>query len=105
MTPHSYEMMTRSHSNIAFLWPDMSYGYGLRINTEDDITEYSHTGYLAGYMSMSLHYPEFNMDLVMLENISLNLNDLDRVFELHNRIRAIIRQSLIDSKSLENGNS
>ena len=98
MTPHSYELMTRSHTDIKFLWPDMSYGYGLRINREENITEYSHTGYLAGYMSMTLHYPEFNVDLVMLENISLSLNDLDRVFELHNKIRAIIRQSLIHRK-------
>ncbi|QFU25411.1 beta-lactamase family protein [Shewanella eurypsychrophilus] len=105
MTPHSYELMTRSHTGIKFLWPDMSYGYGLRINREDNITEYSHTGYLAGYMSMTLHYPEFNMDLVMLENISLSLNDLDRVFELHNKIRSIIRQSLIHRKSLESKSS
>ena len=102
ISPQSYQLMTSSHTNIEFLWPDMSYGYGLRINREDGITEYSHTGYLPGYMSMTLHYPEFNLDLVMLENISLNVNDLDRVFELHNQIRASIRESLIYSKNLEN---
>ncbi|BAJ03416.1 serine hydrolase domain-containing protein [Shewanella violacea] len=95
----SYQLMTSSHTDIDFLWPNMSYGYGLRINREDGITEYSHTGYLPGYMSMTLHYPEFNLDLVMLENISLNVNDLHRVFELHNQIRASIRESLIYSKS------
>ncbi|AQS39510.1 Beta-lactamase [Shewanella psychrophila] len=102
ISPQSYQLMTSSHTDIEFLWPDMSYGYGLRINREDGITEYSHTGYLAGYMSMTLHYPEFNLDLVMLENISLNVNDLDRVFELHNQIRANIRESLIYSNSHEN---
>ncbi|WP_256717950.1 serine hydrolase [Shewanella sp. UCD-KL12] len=101
MTPKSYNLMTSSYSEISFLWPDMSYGYGLRINREDGITEYSHTGYIAGYMSMSLHYPEFNLDLIILENISLNLNDLDRVFELHNKVRTLIRQSLIAKQGHE----
>lgn len=58
----------------------------------------SHTGYLPGYMSMSLHYPEFNLDLVMLENISLNLNDMERVFELHNQVRQAIRTHLLEKK-------
>ncbi|GAA0782777.1 MULTISPECIES: serine hydrolase domain-containing protein [Pseudomonadati] len=98
ISPESYQLMTHSHTSIKFLWPDMSYGYGLRINRQDGITEYSHTGYLPGYMSMSLHYPEFNLDLVMLENISLNLNDLSRVFQLHNQIRQIIREQLLVSK-------
>ena len=101
ISPQSYQQMTSSHTDIEFLWPNMSYGYGLRISREDGITEYSHTGYLPGYMSMTLHYPEFNLDLVMLENISLNVNDLDRVFELHNQIRSSIRESLIYAKSLE----
>lgn len=100
ISPESYELMTRSYTQIKFLWPDMSYGYGLRINREDGTTEYSHTGYLAGYMSMSLHYPEFNLDLVMLENLPLNLNDLNRVFELHTQIRQAIRSNLIISKQL-----
>ncbi|UCX06010.1 serine hydrolase domain-containing protein [Shewanella glacialimarina] len=98
ISPKSYDLMTRSHTRIKFLWPNMSYGYGLRINTEDGITEYSHTGYLPGYMSMSLHYPEFNFDLVMLENLSLNLNDLSRVFELHTQIRQAIRSNLLLTK-------
>jgi CubicO group peptidase (beta-lactamase class C family) len=99
MSPESYTLMTRSYTKIKFLWPDMSYGYGLRINSDNGLVEYSHTGYLPGYMSMSLHYPEFNLDLVMLENLSLNLNDLKRVFELHSGIRQAIRGHLLLTKS------
>ncbi len=97
-SPQSYQIMTTPHSQIDFLWPDMSYGYGLRINTENNLTEYSHTGYLPGYMSMTLYYPQFNLGLVMLENLSLNLNSLDRVFELHSQVRAIIRNRLISTQ-------
>jgi hypothetical protein len=48
---------------------------------------------------MSLHYPEFNLDLVMLENLSLNLNDLGRVFALHTRIRQALRSNLLLTKA------
>ncbi|QDZ92243.1 beta-lactamase family protein [Shewanella decolorationis] len=99
MSAESYQRMTTAHTEIQFLWPNMHYGYGVRINQDDDLVEYSHTGYLTGYMSMTLHYPEFNLDLVMLENLSLNLNDRARVFELHNQIRQIIRSQLLLAKA------
>ncbi|WP_198782390.1 serine hydrolase domain-containing protein [Shewanella putrefaciens] len=99
MSAESYERMTKAHTEIQFLWPNMHYGYGVRINKDDGLVEYSHTGYLTGYMSMTLHYPEFNLDLVMLENLSLNLNDRARVFELHNQIRQIIRSQLLLAKA------
>ncbi|WP_105170011.1 serine hydrolase domain-containing protein [Pseudoalteromonas sp. T1lg23B] len=97
----SYRLMTKAHTQMKFFWPNMSYGYGLRINTEEGISEYSHTGYLPGYMSMSLHYPQFNIDLVMLENISLNLNDINRVLELHTQIRNTIREQLMLRKTAQ----
>lgn len=99
MSAESYQRMTTAHTEIQFLWPNMHYGYGIRINQDDGLVEYSHTGYLTGYMSMTLHYPEFNLDLVMLENLSLNLNDRARVFELHNQIRQIIRSQLLLAKA------
>ncbi|UML93071.1 serine hydrolase domain-containing protein [Shewanella xiamenensis] len=99
MSAESYQRMTTAHTEIQFLWPNMHYGYGVRINQDDGLVEYSHTGYLTGYMSMTLHYPEFNLDLVMLENLSLNLNDRARVFELHNQIRQIIRSQLLLAKA------
>ena len=99
LSPESYQRMTTAYIELPFLWPNMRYGYGIRINKDDGIVEYSHTGYLTGYMSMTLHYPEFNLDLVMLENLSLNLNDRARVFELHNQIRQIIRSQLLLAKA------
>ena len=99
LSPESYQRMTTAYIELPFLWPNMRYGYGIRINKDDGLVEYSHTGYLTGYMSMTLHYPEFNLDLVMLENLSLNLNDRARVFELHNQIRQIIRSQLLLAKA------
>ena len=99
LSAKSYQRMTTAYTEIQFLWPNMRYGYGVRLNQDDGLVEYSHTGYLSGYMSMTLHYPEFNLDLVMLENLSLNLNDRNRVFELHNQIRQIIRSQLLRAKA------
>lgn len=99
LSTESYQRMTTAYTGIQFLWPNMRYGYGVRINKDDGLVEYSHTGYVSGYMSMTLHYPEFNLDLVMLENLSLNLNDRNRVFELHNQIRQVIRSQLLRAKA------
>ncbi|MGL5668289.1 MAG: serine hydrolase domain-containing protein, partial [Shewanella sp.] len=99
LSPESYQMMTTAYIELPFLWPNMRYGYGIRINKDNDLVEYSHTGYVSGYMSMTLHYPEYNLDLVMLENLSLNLNDRNRVFELHNQIRQVIRSQLLLAKA------
>ncbi|MFV0596141.1 serine hydrolase domain-containing protein [Shewanella sp.] len=98
LSPESYQRMTTAYIELPFLWPNMRYGYGIRINKDNGLVEYSHTGYVSGYMSMTLHYPEFNVDLVMLENLSLNLNDRKRVFELHNQIRQVLRSHLLLTK-------
>ncbi|EGT3628124.1 beta-lactamase family protein [Morganella morganii] len=99
LSAKSYQRMTTAYTELPFLWPNMRYGYGVRINKDDGLVEYSHTGYISGYMSMTLHYPEFSLDLVMLENLSLNLNDRNRVFELHNQIRQVIRSQLLRAKA------
>ncbi len=94
LEPKSYTLMTRAHTQMQFFWPNMHYGYGLRINLDDGLTELSHTGYVEGYMSMSLHYPEFNVSVVMLENLALSLDDIERVLELHTHIRDAVRKEL-----------
>lgn len=91
----SYQAMTQVHVEYDYMWSGMGYGYGLRINHEQGLTEFGHMGYLPGYMSLSLHYPDPNIGLVMLENLSLNLNDFDRAFELHTQIREAIRVYLV----------
>lgn len=95
ISKQSYQLMTQSHVQYDYMWSGMGYGYGLRINKHKELTEFGHTGYLPGYMSLSLHYPRDNIDLVMLENLSLNLSDFDRAFELHTQIRKAIRAYLI----------
>ncbi len=100
LDPKSYALMTRAHTQMRFFWPNMHYGYGLRINLDDSLTELSHTGYVEGYMSMSLHYPEFNVSVVMLENLALSLDNIERVLELHTQIRDAVRKQLLSTQNL-----
>ncbi|MEC4728188.1 beta-lactamase family protein [Shewanella sp. D64] len=91
MSDTSYALMTQAHTTRPHRWPEMNYGYGLQINEQDGIIEYSHSGYLPGYMSLSLHYPQANLDLIVLESTSLSLNDIKRTFSLHDQMRTAIR--------------
>ncbi len=97
ISPASYALMTQAHAHYQYMWPNMGYGYGLRINHTDGLKEYSHMGYLPGYMSLSLHYPQTDIDLVMLENLSLSLNDFTRAFALQTQLRNNLRNQLLSS--------
>ncbi|MFT5705678.1 MAG: D-alanyl-D-alanine carboxypeptidase [Shewanella sp.] len=91
MSDASYQLMTQAHTMRPHRWPEINYGYGLQISEYEDITEYSHGGYLPGYMSLSLHYPQVKLSLIMLENTSLSLKDRKRTFSLDDEMRAAMR--------------
>ena len=48
----------------------LSDGYGLRINDEDRILEFGHTGFHpnAGYTAVNLYYPKSNTSVIVIEN-------------------------------------
>jgi CubicO group peptidase (beta-lactamase class C family) len=75
-------------------WPELYYGYGVQINLQQ-LTEYSHSGYLPGFQSLSLSYPQSETYLVVLENSSWPLDDMDKAFGLQDRLRLILRKHLI----------
>ncbi|WP_394205771.1 serine hydrolase domain-containing protein [Shewanella waksmanii] len=95
----SYQQMITSHTERPHRWGHISYGYGLQISHQDDLTEYSHGGYLPGYSSLSLYYPQYQLTVLLLENVSLSLDDVPRAFALHDQLRQHIRQWL---KNAEN---
>ena len=48
----------------------LSYGYGLRIDDEDRILEFGHTGFYpnAGYTAVNLYYSKSNTSVIVIEN-------------------------------------
>ncbi|WP_428612125.1 serine hydrolase domain-containing protein [Shewanella sp.] len=75
-------------------WSSLYYGYGVQVNLQG-IKEYSHSGYLPGYQSLSLSYPEHDTYLVVLENASWPLDDMDKVFGLHDKLRLALQDALL----------
>lgn len=90
----SIKTMTSPSAKRPHRWGELGYGYGLQISQNAGLVEYSHTGYLPGYISLMLYYPQTQLSVVILENTSWDLNNMERVFGLHDKIRLAIRNQL-----------
>ncbi|MGI2114134.1 serine hydrolase domain-containing protein [Shewanella frigidimarina] len=94
LSAKSYQAMTHASAVRQHRWGDTGYGYGLQISQQDGLVEYSHSGYIPGYISLMLYYPQSQLTVVILENTSWDLDDIDRVFGLHDKIRQAVREQL-----------
>ncbi|MBB1438233.1 beta-lactamase family protein [Shewanella sp. SG41-4] len=90
----SYQAMTHASTIRQHRWGDTGYGYGLQISQQAGLVEYSHSGYIPGYISLMLYYPQSQLTVVILENTSWDLDNIDRVFGLHDKIRQAVRKQL-----------
>ena len=90
----SLKAMTTPSAKRPHRWGELDYGYGVQINHRDGLIEYSHSGYLPGYISLMLYYPQAHLSVVILENTSWDLDNITRVFGLHDKIRQAIRNQL-----------
>ncbi len=67
--------MTSPQSYRSHRWSEkLSYGYGLQIS--HDPNEFSHSGYVDGYSSTLIYYPDYDLSVVVLENTSWDTSDL-----------------------------
>ena len=95
LSPKSLAALTTRYAARPHRWSDVSYGYGTQLNQYKGITEYSHSGYLPGYVSLALYYPQSNINLVILENTAWDVSDRERTFALHDKLRDSIRHKLV----------
>lgn len=95
LKPASYQQMTSPQMLRPHRWGALGYGFGLQINTSDGLTEYSHSGFVDGYVSTTLYYPQSATGLVLLEPLSLDPTDIHRAFYYHDQVRAALRAQLI----------
>ena len=80
--------------------PSVHYGYGLMISNQDELLEYSHTGYVWGYTASNLYYPTEDISVIVLENVSRGLLGMARDqkeagFWSHDQIRKYIRSRIL----------
>lgn len=99
LSPKSLALMTSPQATREHRWGVLEYGYGTQISRDEQLVEYSHSGYLPGYVSLAVYYPKSKVSLLILENTSWDLSDRERTFGLHDDIRNSIRSRLI---ALEN---
>lgn len=78
-------------------WGDLGYGAGLQITETAAGPEYSHSGYVLGYISTMTYYPKYDISLILLENVAWNPADMKRVFGLHDQLRNRLVERLAGS--------
>lgn len=95
---NSVSLLTTATATRQHRWGKLGYGAGLQITNTPAGPEYSHSGYVPGYISTMTYYPAHNVSLVILENIAWYPGDMQRVFGLHDRIRTAVIKHLPDQQ-------
>jgi CubicO group peptidase (beta-lactamase class C family) len=76
-------------------WGVLGYGLGIQVSAREDLLELSHSGYVPGYISTLIYYPQQQVSVVVLENTAWLTSDISRVFSVHDRLREIIRNMIM----------
>lgn len=90
----TYQMMITNAVTRSHRWGALKYGDGIQVDRIDDIQELSMSGFVPGFISTMIYYPETKVSVVVLENISPSSSDMSRAFYFHDQIRNIVRAHL-----------
>jgi CubicO group peptidase (beta-lactamase class C family) len=93
LSAQSHRRMVEATAVRDHRWGTLGYGYGLQLSDEGGIVEYSHSGYVPGYISTMAYYPQTQLSFIVLENTSWSADDMERVFSVHDRLRRVLRES------------
>ncbi|WGQ09980.1 serine hydrolase domain-containing protein [Pedobacter gandavensis] len=96
LKPATYQLMTSyviTNVHPLFSEKPIGYGYGLRINDQDRILEFGHTGFhpAAGFTAVNLYYPKSNTSVIVMENQANENFEIAYYFE--KEIREIVKKS------------
>lgn len=87
LSKKSYDAMVTPTITRKNRWGEIGYGFGLQVATNAGKPEYSHGGYVPGFQSLLLYYPQTRRTVVILENVSWNLDDQGRAYGPHDAVR------------------
>lgn len=79
----TYKMMITKQKNATRQHPisgPTEYGYGITVNDSDNILQLGQTGYVPGFPTMNFYYPASKKSIIILSNISWDLNDFKKTF-------------------------
>lgn len=74
------------------------YGYGITIDTTDEILQLGQTGFAPGFVSLSYYFPKTQTSVVVLENIAYDTDVLKKTFYYHTGILKMVRQEIKNSR-------
>lgn len=80
-------------------WGEVFYGLGIQILKQDQLLEWSHGGYLPGYMLTLLYYPQFDLSLVVWQPQSGDGKNPAQDLALQDKLRAVLRAQLISANT------
>lgn len=70
------------------------YGYGITVDTKENILQYGQTGFAPGFISMNFYFPKTKTSVLVLENIAYETDDLKKTFYYHTEILKIMRNEI-----------
>jgi len=76
------------------IFGNTDYGYGITIDTKENIVQYGQTGFAPGFVSMNFYFPKTETSVVVLENIAYDTNDLKKAFYYHTEIIKTVRNEI-----------
>lgn len=70
------------------------YGYGITIDTKENILQFGQTGFAPGFISMNFYFPKTKTSVIVLENVAYETDNLKKTFYYHTEILKIIRNEI-----------
>jgi hypothetical protein len=88
------ELTTAGPQRQGHRWGVLHYGLGIQVSQQDGLQEYSHGGYLPGYMLTLLYYPQFDLSLVIWQPQSGDGSAVNADLAQQDALRAELRRQL-----------
>lgn len=70
------------------------YGYGITVDTKENVLQLGQTGFAPGFISMNFYFPKTKTSVIVLENIAYETDNLKQTFYYHTEILKIVRNEM-----------
>jgi len=104
----SFAMMMTKQKNAIRQHPIFGvteYGYGITIDTKENILQLGQTGFAPGFVSMDFYFPRIKTSVVVFENVAYDSDDIKKTFYYLTEILKILKESGLTKLPLTNKTS
>ena len=71
------------------------YGYGITVDTKENILQLGQTGFAPGFVSMNFYFPKTKTSVIVLENVAYETDNLKKTFYFHTAILNVLRNEIL----------